>query len=238
VFGNGARSDASTEGKAPRRGREGRGLGPFTSGHLALIIVTVVVVAGFPFAAGAVGSAMNIVDATSGAQAKVDSGHNLHAAIGDPGGVNVAKVNGIGQQLVTGPVTVSSGNVNATPRPINNWFRTTANTPGTTKTVLIGPGGLAGAGATGYVITQINVDFWQVTTTGANEQIDFWIASNSSNNCTNFGSLAFDVNPAGVGLVAVPFNPGLHMGTTSVLCAATTDGTNINADVSVYGYVI
>jgi hypothetical protein len=114
-----------------RRRRDGRGLGPFTSGHLTVVTVTVVMVMAFPFAAGAVtGSSTFITDATSGAHASVDSGHNLHAAVVDPAGVNVAKVdaknnlntavhdalsgvaakvNSLGQQLaaITGSVTAN-----------------------------------------------------------------------------------------------------------------------------------
>jgi hypothetical protein len=54
MFGNRQRSDASLEGKAAKRRREGRGLGPFSSGHLTIVIVTVVIVVAFPFAAFAV----------------------------------------------------------------------------------------------------------------------------------------------------------------------------------------
>jgi hypothetical protein len=78
MFGNRSRSDASTEGKAPKRRREGRGLGPFSSGHLTIIVVTVVIVIAFPFAAFAVsGSNVFVTDATSGVQAKVDASGNL-----------------------------------------------------------------------------------------------------------------------------------------------------------------
>src|SRR5712691_10411849 len=75
MFGNRERSDASTEGKSPRRRREGRGWGPFSSGHLTIIIVTVVIVVAFPFAAFAVtGNNVFVTDASSGNQAQVASG--------------------------------------------------------------------------------------------------------------------------------------------------------------------
>jgi hypothetical protein len=64
-----ASSDIST-----RRRRQGRGLGPFTSGHLTIIVVALVIAVAFPFAAFAVtGSNVFVTDATSGARAKVDS---------------------------------------------------------------------------------------------------------------------------------------------------------------------
>src|SRR5207244_2475352 len=86
MFGNRARSDASIEGMTPRRRREGRGLGPFSSGHLTIIIVTVVIVVAFPFAAYAVtGSNVFVTDAVSGKQATVfGSSLALKTAIGDP----------------------------------------------------------------------------------------------------------------------------------------------------------
>src|SRR5712691_4185802 len=85
MFGNRERSDASTEGKSPKRRREGRGLGPFTSGHLTIIIVTLVIVVAFPLAAFAVtGSNVFVTDATSGTHAKVDSGG--HLLVGDGSG--------------------------------------------------------------------------------------------------------------------------------------------------------
>jgi hypothetical protein len=58
----------------PRR-REGRGLGPFTSGHLTLIVVTLLIVVAFPFAAFAVtGNNVFVTDATSGNRATVANG--------------------------------------------------------------------------------------------------------------------------------------------------------------------
>jgi hypothetical protein len=89
MFGRSARqADGST---GPRRGREGRGLGPFTSGHLTIIVVVVVIVVAFPLAAFAVtGSNVFVTDATSGAHAKVDGGG--HVVVGD--GVGALTVDG------------------------------------------------------------------------------------------------------------------------------------------------
>jgi hypothetical protein len=59
--------------RTPKRRRNGRGLGPFSSGHLTIIIVVVVVAVAFPFAAfAATGNNVFVADATTGAQAKVN----------------------------------------------------------------------------------------------------------------------------------------------------------------------
>src|SRR5256885_17130458 len=83
---------------SPKRRHEGRGLGPFTSGHLTLIIVTLTIVIGFPFAAFAVtGSNIFVTDATSGTHAKVDANGNLNTALHDAASGVAAKINASGQ---------------------------------------------------------------------------------------------------------------------------------------------
>jgi len=73
------------DGQHAKRRREGRGLGPFTSGHLTIIVVTLVIVVAFPFAAFAVtGNNVFVTDPTSGTRAKVDSGG--HVLVGDGSG--------------------------------------------------------------------------------------------------------------------------------------------------------
>jgi hypothetical protein len=49
MFKRSTSPSAPTEGETPKRQRKGRGLGPFTSGHLTIIIATVVIVVAFPF---------------------------------------------------------------------------------------------------------------------------------------------------------------------------------------------
>jgi hypothetical protein len=81
-----ARSCASSEPRPRKVRRDGRGLGPFTSGHLTIIIVTLLIMVAFPFAAFAVtGNNVFVTDATSGTHAKVDSGG--HLLVGDGGGL-------------------------------------------------------------------------------------------------------------------------------------------------------
>jgi hypothetical protein len=69
------RYSANSDDDTPRtkKRHDGRGLGPFSGGQLTIIIVTILVLVAFPFAAGAVtGNNIFVTDATSGAHAKVD----------------------------------------------------------------------------------------------------------------------------------------------------------------------
>jgi hypothetical protein len=136
MFGNRERSGASTEGKAPKRRREGRGLGPFTSGHLTIIIVTLVIVVAFPFAAFAVtGNNVFVTDASSGVQAHVDAKNNLNTGIHDPVNGTAARVNGFGQLT-----TAASGTVNARDAlPTKPIVITPQTAPSTPPSVIYGP---------------------------------------------------------------------------------------------------
>ena len=107
------RTDAVEHGG---RGRPGRGLGPFTSAHLTIIVVTLVVVVGFPFAAYAVtGNNIFITDAGSGQHAGVDAKHNLDTAIHDPSTGKGAKVDASGnlQTKLNGGSVAIAGSVTA-----------------------------------------------------------------------------------------------------------------------------
>jgi hypothetical protein len=107
---------SSIDGKPSKPRPEGRGLGPFTCGHLTIIIVTSVIVVAFPFAAYAVtGSNIFITDFTSGAHAKVDSKSNLNTAIHDATAGTAAKVNASGQLLTSAVVAGSVNALGATP---------------------------------------------------------------------------------------------------------------------------
>ena len=108
MFGNqkGASDPSSPTGT--RRRRDGRGLGPFTSGHLTIIVVTLLIVVAFPFAAFAVtGSNVFVTDATSGMRAKVDS--TGHVVVGD--GTGSLTVDGTVNEraaLPTKPIVITS----------------------------------------------------------------------------------------------------------------------------------
>lgn len=82
MFGRKRSSDVRGEIHAPTERREGRGLGPFSSGHLTIIIVVLVITVAFPFAAFAVtGSNVFVTDATSGVHAKVNSSGQLSTQV-------------------------------------------------------------------------------------------------------------------------------------------------------------
>lgn len=228
-----------------RRKRDSRGLGPFSGGQLTIIIVTFAVLLLFPVGAWALSfSNVAITDPGGVNQARVDAGHNLHAAIADPAGVNVAKVdaknnlntaihdastgtaakvNGLGQVSVAATVT---GTVKAVPSPTYPDVGPIIGV-GTSPTLII-----KGFGGNGTVVTKVFVDFWQASATGSFEQINFYLGNADCSTIYHGGFPIFDVNPSGVGLVTVPLDPGLQLLTGYGLCAKTTDGANVNADVS------
>src|SRR5437016_10163540 len=122
------------DGHRTKRRRAGRGLVPFRSGHLTIIVVTLVIVVAFPFAAFAVtGSNVFVTDATSGTHAKVDAKNNLQTAIHDPVSGTAATVDTSGNLHVsTGRVQIYgtgsfgtvpvAGGVTATQTPPNAMY--------------------------------------------------------------------------------------------------------------------
>jgi hypothetical protein len=123
-------------GERVRRRREGRGLGPFTSGHLTIIVVTLVILLTFPFAAYAVtGNNVFVTDASSGLHAKVDAKNNLNTGIHDPVNGTAARVNSFGQLT-----TAASGTVSARDAlPTNPIVITPRQAPSSPPGVIYGP---------------------------------------------------------------------------------------------------
>jgi hypothetical protein len=193
MFGNRAHSDASTEGKAPKRRREGRGLGPFSGGQLTIIIVTLAVVMGFPFAAFAVtGSNVFVTDATSGTHAKVDAKNNLQTAIHDPVSSTAATVDTSGNLHVsTGRVQIIgagafgtvpvAGGVTATQTPPNAMYVQflLAGVNTTTCDQITPPSGKA------LVITKLDISPSGGTTSTSEAFLTTFTATASSCNGTN-----------------------------------------------------
>ena len=67
------------------RRRQRRGFGPFTGGHITVIIVALIVAVGVPFTASVVtGNNVFLTDFTSGAHAKVDTSGNVQTKVMDP----------------------------------------------------------------------------------------------------------------------------------------------------------
>jgi hypothetical protein len=99
------------EGNRVRPRREVRGFGPFTSGHLTIITVTVLILVAFPFAAYAVtGNNVFVTDASSGNQASVAGGR--------------LKVDA-GTAFGAVPAAIVGGTVNATAAAPNQQFVST-----------------------------------------------------------------------------------------------------------------
>src|SRR5262245_50619633 len=72
------RSNSSGDGGRERPGREQPGLGPFSSAQLTLIVVTLAIVVGFPFAAAAVtGNNVFVTDPSTGTRATVNGAGQL-----------------------------------------------------------------------------------------------------------------------------------------------------------------
>lgn len=229
MFKNRVRSDASTEGETPKRRREGRGLGPFSSGHLTIIIVTFVIVVAFPFAAYAVtGSNVFVTDATSGNQAQVASGQlKVDTGISHPFGlVPVAPV---------APIIYPSGDIIHTDDGAGDDLVIPGNcSGGTCVTVLKPPAGKAA------VITSIHIDTDKAIATGPTQQLV--LVRSSDGSCTT-GSLDRTVDaftPAGIGETVLPYDMpgGLAIPAGKALCALNTDTTNVGFFVSARGYAV
>jgi hypothetical protein len=108
-------NEGSSDGtRAPRR-REERGLGPFTSGHLTLIVITLLILVAFPFAAFAVtGNNVFVTDATSGNHATVANGRlkvDAGTAFGLVPTVNAGGPLDARPALPTSPIVISSRQV-------------------------------------------------------------------------------------------------------------------------------
>jgi hypothetical protein len=213
-------------------------------------------------AAGAVGTAMNLVDATSGAQARVDAGHNLHTAVADPAGVNVAKVDS-GKNLHTaiadpGGVNVAKvdakGNVNTALHDAVSGTAAKVNSLGQVSAVVTGTvtanAGVPNPSESGQVnvgagwtpvIRQSLAGLSQVLTA---LHVDTWAVTPgvddaiqfalSTNNCLSAGPTLDAVNPGGIGVTQLDFVPGLLLASGVALCAINNDPANLQAAVFAY----
>jgi hypothetical protein len=228
MFGNRARSDASNEGTQMQRKREGRGLGPLSSTQLTVIIVTVVIVVAFPFAAGAVGSAVNIVDATSGNQAQVASGQlKVDTGISHPFGiVPVAPV---------APIIYPTSDIIHTDDGFGDEFVGAGDcSTGTCSTVLKPP---AGKGA---VVTSIHIDTFRATVTGSGEFLEFLRSTDGSCTIGSLNRVVEYFNPGGIGETQLQYDMpgGLSVPAGTALCMFNDDTTNLGFYVSARGYKV
>ena len=201
------------------RRRDGRGLGPFTSTQLTIIIITLVVVIGFPFAAFAVtGNNVFVTDATSGARAKVDSLGNLQTK-------------------------VSSGFVNATPAaPGQQIVRTVTfnDTPPKCKTLVTPPAGKA------VVITAVH---FQIRTydNGPDTRLGD-LGHSGSSGCTTgnvaldgvsfFGNVPQGNIWQGAASQELAFPSGLAIAQGHTLTVSVAGGPDDNWRITAFGYQV
>ncbi|HEY1740185.1 MAG TPA: hypothetical protein VGI86_15835 [Acidimicrobiia bacterium] len=191
--------------------RQGRGLGPFSSGHLTVIVVVFVVAVAFPFGAFAVtGNSVFVTDSTSG----------VHA-----------KVNASGQLSVTGPVT---GSVTATPTPPNSSYTKWANYDTTNEhgcvDLLTVPAGKA------LVIKEVVVDPWQAV---ANPPDSEFLSEEDGACSTPEPRFAGSVELAGLRATAtlnLPQGFAIEAGHHLVLVVNESSGSS--GTVWVYGYLL
>ena len=91
------------------------------------------------------------------------------------------------------------------------------------------------------VITSIEVDVYQDATPGPGDAIGLALSkTNASCSSIVFQNSYIEavVNPATIGETVLPFQPGIAIPAGRSLCAATSDPTNINAEVHAFGYKI
>jgi hypothetical protein len=202
-------SDAYSD-TPPKRRRQGRGLGPFTSGHLTIIVVALVIAVAFPFAAFAVtGSNVFVTDATSGTRAAVDSGN--HLKVGD----------GSGPLTVDG--TVGVGGI---PKE-STYFRfgpvDVTPTSGCRVSTPPLPSGKA------LIVTMLHVDIFQAP---ASPGVGNFLAAYADTSCTK---IIDDFNPSAIGISPLPFVPGIAT-TTGV--SMKSFGGEVKAEVEIVGYLV
>jgi len=206
-------------GHAVRRRSDGRGLGPFTSTQLTTIIVTLLILVAFPFAAFAVtGSNVFVTDATSGARAKVDSLGNLQTK-------------------------VSSGFVNATPAaPSQQIVRTVTfnDTLPKCKTLVTPPSGKA------VVITAVH---FQIRTydNGPDTRLGD-LGHSGSSGCTSgnvaldgvsfFGNVPQGNIWQGVASQELDFPSGLAIANGHTLTVSVAGGPDDNWRITAFGYQV
>jgi hypothetical protein len=222
------RRSTTEQPQLPKPRREGRGLGPFTSGHLTIIVIVVVLVVAFPFAAFAVtGSNVFVTDATSGNQAQVASGQlKVDTGISHPFGlVPVAPV---------APEIYPTGDIVHTDVLAVDAVDTDNCGSGTCQTVLKPPAGKAA------VITTIHINTYKATATGSGQYLALPRSGNGSCAVSSIDRRIEFLNPAGIGETQLQYDlpGGLAVPAGKALCVFNSDPANLGAQVSARGYAV
>jgi hypothetical protein len=220
MFGRERRSHVRGENQTPKGRREGRGLGPFSSGHLTIIVVVLIVAVAFPFAAFAVtGSNVFVTDATSGAHAKVNTSGQL-------------------ETHQNGSVTVG-GSVIARPQTPDQLFHTHHVTGFSSCALVVSadepyPSGAGGKAA--MVVTEVHITVTGYP--GVNWELHRF------NNCSDapltFASFPGTVGVGGTNLYDqdLEFPSGLAIPTNGKLYLKVGSNGTALADVTTTGYLV
>jgi hypothetical protein len=228
MFGKTMRADADGNSDRRRGQREGRGLGPFSSGHLTIIAVTLLILVAFPFAAFAVtGSNVFVTDATSGNRAAVANGRLKVDAGTAFGVVPVAPV---------APEIYPTGDIIHT----NNGTSEFVNPDGcgggigTCQTLLKPPAGKAA------VVTSIHIDTSLATATGPGHNVEFFRSSDGSCSASSIDRNIEFFNPSGIGETQLQYDlpGGLSVPAGKALCVINGDPANLSFAVSARGYAV
>jgi len=197
-----------------------------TSGHLTIIVVTLLIVVAFPFAAFAVtGNNVFVTDASSGNRATVAGGKlKVDTGLSAFGVVPVAPV---------APEIYPTSAIVHTDSGVAD-FVTANDCTSVCATLLTPPAGKAA------VVTSIHVNTYRVTATGSGHYLTIFRSSDAS--CT-LASDERDIevfNPGAIGETLLQYNlpGGVPVPAGKALCLINGDTTNLAFEVSARGYAV
>ncbi len=228
MFARRACSHTSIE-DTPKRRREGRGLGPFTSGHLTIIAITLLILVAFPFVAFVVtGSNVFVTDATSGNRATV-AGGKLKVDTGAANFFGITPVVPVAPQIYpTGDIihTLANG--------INEYVYPDGCGSGTCQTLLKPPAGKAA------VVTSIHINTFSLNAVGPGHDVAILRSSNGSCSTATIDRAIEIFNPGGIGETQLQYDMpgGLSIPAGKALCVVNNDSNNQAFTVSARGYAV
>jgi hypothetical protein len=234
MWHRGSRADAKSEHHAGEQNgrskprREGRGLGPFTSGHLTVIVVTLLILVAFPFAAFAVtGNNVFITDPTSGNRANVANG-KLKVDTGIGTFFGVVPVAPVAHEIYPTNDIIHTVNANLDLVAADDCPSATC------QTLLKPPAGKAA------VVTSIHIDTGRAAVTGGGESLQVFRSSNGTCSIASGDRTIEYFNPGGVGETVLPYDVpgGLPVPAGTALCVFNADTTNLAFEVSAWGYAV
>jgi hypothetical protein len=213
----------------PKRRRDGRGLGPFSSGHLTIIAVTLLILVAFPFAAFAVtGSNVFVTDPSSGNQAQV-AGGKLKVDTGIGTFLGIVPVSPVGPQKYP-----TSDIIHTDDGTGSDYVYADECGSGTCATLLKPPAGKAA------VVTAIHINTFKVTATGSTRWVEIVRSSDGSCSTSSTDRAVEFFNPSGIGETQLQYDMpgGLSVPAGKALCVINSDLTNLGFALSARGYAV